>query len=97
VRGIENDSLDVEIGVDVPDGIESDEVVPVRTYPAVRAAVHEHRGPYEGLPAVYEPLRQWIVDHRLEPGEQTREIYPANPGNTANEQDYVTRVCWPVT
>jgi effector-binding domain-containing protein len=72
-------------------------VVSVRTYPTVRAAVHEHRGPYEGLPAVYEPLRQWIVDQGLEPGEQTREIYPANPGNTANEQDYVTRVCWPVT
>jgi DNA-binding transcriptional MerR regulator len=97
VRGIENDSLDVEIGVDVPDGIESDELVSVRTYPAVRAAVHEHRGPYQGLPAVYEPLRQWIVDHDLEPGEQTREIYPANPGNTSNERDYITRVCWPVT
>ena len=95
-RGIENDSLDVEVGVDVPEGTEGDELVSVRTYPAVRAAVYEHRGPHEGLPAVYEPLRRWIVDHGLEPGEQTREVYPANPSNTTNEQDYVTRVCWPV-
>jgi effector-binding domain-containing protein len=49
------------------------------------------------LPAVYEPLREWIVANGLQPGEQTREVYPANPGNTADPRDYVTRVCWPVT
>ena len=96
VDGIENDSLDVELGVEVPEGIEGDELVSVRTYAAVRAAVHEHRGPYEGLPAVYEPLREWIVAAGLRPGGQTREIYPANPANTADPREYVTRVCWPV-
>ena len=75
VDGIENDSLEVETGVEVPEGVEGDELVSVRTYPAVRAAVHEHRGPYEGLPAVYEPLREWVVASGLRPGEQTREIY----------------------
>ena len=63
----------------------------------MRAAVHDHRGPYEGLPAVYEPLSEWIVASGLQPGEQTREVYPANPGNTADPRDYVTRLCWPVT
>jgi DNA-binding transcriptional MerR regulator len=96
VEGIENDSLDVELGVEVPEGTEGDELVSVRTYPAVRAAVHEHRGPYEGLPAVYEPLREWVVANGLQPGEQTREIYSANPGNTADPAQYLTRVCWPV-
>jgi DNA-binding transcriptional MerR regulator len=97
VEGIENDSLDVEIGVDVPEGTESDELVLVKTYPAVRAAVHEHRGPYEGLPAVYEPLRGWIVANGLRPAGQTRELYPANPSNTSDPSDYVTLVCWPLT
>ena len=97
VLGIEHDSLDVEIGVDVPEGTVGDGLVSLKTYPAARAAVHEHRGSYEGLPALYEPLREWILANGLEPGEQTREIYPANPSNTTNEQEYVTRICWPVT
>jgi effector-binding domain-containing protein len=53
VHGIENDRLDVEVGVEVPEGTAGDEVVSVRTYPAARAAVHEHRGSYQGLPTVY--------------------------------------------
>ena len=97
VHGIENDSLDVEIGVDVPEGTVGDGLVEVKTYPAARAAVHEHHGSYAGLPAVYEPLREWILANGLEPGERTREVYPAHPNNTADERDYVTRVCWPVT
>jgi DNA-binding transcriptional MerR regulator len=97
VLGIENDSLDVEVGLGVPEGTIGNGPVSVKTYPASRAAVHEHRGPHAGLPVVYEPIRQWIVDHGLEPGEQTRELYVAHPNNTANEQDYLTRVCWPVT
>jgi DNA-binding transcriptional MerR regulator len=97
VEGIEHDSLDVEVGVDVPEGTEGDELVLLKTYPAVRAAVHEHRGPYEGLPAGYEPLREWIAANGFQPAEQTRELYPANPGNTADPRDYVTLVCWPVT
>jgi DNA-binding transcriptional MerR regulator len=97
VDGIENDSLEVETGVEVPEGVEGEDLVSVRTYPAVRAAVHEHRGPYEGLPAVYEPLREWVVASGLQPGEQTREIYAANAGNTSDPREYLTRVCWPVT
>ena len=97
VDGIENDSLEVETGVEVPEGVEGDQLVSVRTYPAVRAAVHEHRGPYEGPPAVYEPLREWVVASGLRPGEQTREIYVANPAGTADPREYLTRVCWPVS
>lgn len=59
--------------------------------------MHEHRGPYTGLPAVYEALREWILAQGLEPGAVTREIYVANPGNTTDEREYVTRVCWPVS
>jgi DNA-binding transcriptional MerR regulator len=97
VHGIVNDSLDVAVGIEVPEGTAGDEVVSVRTSPAARAAVHDHRGPHEGLPAVYEPLREWIVAQGLEPGEQTREIYLAHPENTADGKDYLTRICWPVT
>jgi DNA-binding transcriptional MerR regulator len=96
VHGIENDSLDVEVGLQVPEGIEGDDEVSIRVHPGGRAAVHEHRGPYAGLPAAYEPLREWIVAQGLRPGPETRELYIANPGNTADEQEYVTRICWPV-
>jgi DNA-binding transcriptional MerR regulator len=96
-EGIENDSLEVEVGVEVAEGTEGDELVSVKTYPAVRAAVHEHRGPYDGLPAIYEPLREWVVANGLQTGEQTREIYVAHPGNTSDPREYLTRVCWPVS
>ncbi len=96
VLGIVNDSLDVQVGIEVPDGVEGDELVLVRTVPAARAAVHVHRGPYEGLQAVYEPLREWILAHGLRPGDETYELHVANPGNTASAEDYLTRVCWPV-
>jgi DNA-binding transcriptional MerR regulator len=96
VLGIENDSLDVEIGIEVAEGTTGDELVSVRTYPAARAAVHEHRGQHAGLPAVYEALHEWIVANGLKPGEQTREAYIAHPGNTANEEDYLTRISWPL-
>ena len=97
VDGIENDSLEVEVGIEVTEGIEGDDTVSIRTHPGGRAAVHEHRGPYAGLPAVYEPLRDWILAQGLEPGVVTREIYVANPGNTGDEREYLTRVCWPVS
>ena len=97
VNGIENDSLEVEVGLPVSAGVEGDDLVSIRTHPGGRAAVHEHRGPHAGLPAVYEPLREWILTQGLEPGVETLEIYIANPGNTADERDYVTRVCWPVS
>ena len=97
VHGIVNDSLDVAVGIEVPEGTAGDEVVSERTSPALPAAVHDHRGPYEGLPAVYEPLREWIVAQGLEPGEEAREIYLAHPENTADAKDYLTRICWPVT
>jgi DNA-binding transcriptional MerR regulator len=97
VDGIENDSLDVEVGFEVPEGTVGGGPVSVRTDPVTRAAVHDHRGPYEGLSAVYEPLREWIVAHGLEPGQETREVYVVNPSDTSDQLDYVTRVCWPVT
>jgi effector-binding domain-containing protein len=97
VHGIVNDSLEVAVGIEVPEGTTGDEVVSVRTSSAARAAVHDHRGRYQGLPAVYEPLRKWIVEQGLEPGEQTREIYLAHPKNTADAGDYLTRICWPAT
>jgi hypothetical protein len=57
----------------------------------------DHRGPYEGLPALYEPLREWVIAPDLEPGEQTRQIYLAHPENTADRKDFLTRIRWPVT
>jgi DNA-binding transcriptional MerR regulator len=75
VHGIENDSIDVGVGFEAPEGTVGDGPVAVRTSPAVRAAVHEHRGPHDGLPAVYDPLRSWILDNGFDPGKEAREIY----------------------
>jgi DNA-binding transcriptional MerR regulator len=40
----------VEAGFPVAEGIEGDDALPVRTYPAATAATAEHAGPYDSLP-----------------------------------------------
>lgn len=96
VEGIENDALDVEIGFPVAPDVEGDGEVSIRVCPAARAAVLEHRGPHAGLPAVFEPLHGWILEHELDPGAPVREIYVTSPADTADESAYVTRICWPL-
>ena len=96
VEGIENDALDVEVGFPVAPDVEGDGEVSIRVCPVVRAAVLEHRGPHSGLPAVFEPLHGWIMEHDLDPGTPVREIYVTSPADTADESAYVTRICWPL-
>ncbi len=96
VEGIENDALDVEIGFPVAPGATGDDEVSIRVCPAARAAVLEHRGAYASLPAVFEPLHEWILERGFAPAGPVREVYATNPGDTLDESAYLTRICWPL-
>jgi len=71
--------------------------VSIRRYPAARAAVLEHRGRYEELPALYGPLEEWITAHGLTPSTPIRELYATNPNDTPDSDSWVTRIAWPVS
>lgn len=94
--GIVDDALDVEVGFPIGEPAEGDEFVSVRSYPAARAAVLEHRGRYEDLPGLYGPLEEWIRNQGLTPATPIREQYVTNPFDTADPEEWVTRISWPL-
>jgi AraC family transcriptional regulator len=94
--GIVDDALDVEVGFPIGEAVDGDEVVSVRMYPGARAAVLEHRGPYEELPRLYGPLEEWIRDQGLTPATPIREQYVKNPFDTTDPEEWVTRISWPL-
>jgi len=94
--GIEDDSLDVEVGFPIAQPVDGDEVVSVRSYPEAHAAVIEHHGRYEELPSLYGPFEEWIHEHGLTPATPIREQYLTNPSDTPDPDAWVTQIAWPV-
>ena len=96
--GIVDDAVDVEVGFPAASAsVKGEGAVSVREVPAARAAVLEHRGPYQELPALYQPLEDWSREHELTPETPIRELYVTNPNDTPDPQQWVTRIAWPVS
>lgn len=67
--------------------------IELAAYPATRAAVHVHVGPYDELPGLYPPFGAALAEAGYTPGAEQREVYETDPETTAPDQ-YVTRVIW---
>ena len=78
-------------GAPVPEGLEAYDV------PGGRAAVLTYKGPYSGLPGVYDYLYgTWLAGSDEEPGDHpSYEVYLNDPTNTAPD-DLLTEVCIPL-
>ena len=63
--------------------------------PGGPTAVTIHRGPYDGLHAVYERLMAWVREQGREPGAGPWESYVDDPTDM-DEADVRTKVCWPL-
>ena len=87
--------LNVATGWTVDGTTEPPAPIELAAYPAGRAAVHVHVGPYAELPAVYQELGPALVSAGLRPGPEPREIYESDPNEIEPEQ-YVTRIVWPL-
>jgi AraC family transcriptional regulator len=55
-----------------------------------------HRGPYEGLPATYTAIEQWIEANGFQAGGPPWESYVTDPGETPDPADWLTEVAWPL-
>ena len=73
------------------------EPIELATYPATRAAVHVHLGPYDALPDVYQRLGAELASAGLQPGREPRELYESDPEEVQDPQQYVTRIIWPLS
>jgi DNA-binding transcriptional MerR regulator len=89
--------IDAKVGWPVRTDDRPPEPIELVTYPATRAVVHQHVGPYSELSAAYRQLWEAMDAAGLEPGPDTRELYLSNPQEVPDPRDYVTQIVWPVS
>lgn len=98
------DQVDVEIGLPVARPL--DALRPLRELPAGDigaselpagpAAVATHWGPYDGLPATYGRLHDWIHAQGREDSLGPWESYLDDPDSVPDPADLRTEVCYPL-
>ncbi len=70
--------------------------IELAVYPATRAAVHVHVGPYDDLPDVYRQFGAALAEAGLQPGAEPRELYESDPAVVTDPAQYRTRIIWPL-
>jgi AraC family transcriptional regulator len=64
--------------------------------PAGPAAVATHVGPYQGLEATWNWLRERVHGLRRELGDDPWEVYFIGPGSGVDEAEWRTELVWPL-
>jgi DNA-binding transcriptional MerR regulator len=85
-----------EIGWPVEGHVEGRPPVEIKTYPASRALVFKHVGPYTELSRSYRLMSELMEENGLEPAGDPREIYDSDPEEVPDPNDYVTLIVWPI-
>ena len=85
----------VEAGWPTPPAIESNGIVGVHVFPASRAAVYDHHGPYTDLPGVSPKFIAGVAERGLEPSQAIRVVYLRDPAKHP-PKDLHARIVWPV-
>jgi effector-binding domain-containing protein len=87
--------IEVSIGVPLEHPVESIPEAELVELPGGPAAVHVYKGPYQGLPAIYPELAEWIRQSGYRGAESPREVYVSDPAVTPSGE-LVTEVIWPL-
>jgi DNA-binding transcriptional MerR regulator len=88
--------VDAQIGWFVDGDMQAREPIELVTFPATRALVMRHVGPYEELGRSYRLMAEAIEANGLEPVGPTREVYETDPEEVPDPNDYVTEIVWPI-
>jgi effector-binding domain-containing protein len=64
--------------------------------PAGLAAVATHGGPYQGLEAAWNALREWAGALGRPLGDDPWEVYVIGPGSGVDEAAWRTELVWPL-
>ncbi len=67
-----------------------------RRLPGGPHAVTIHTGPWTDIRTTYCGLFVWMADHGLQPGTPQRERYLADDRDTADHDDFITEIAWPI-
>lgn len=85
-----------EIGWPVPEDVDVSSPVEVTTYPATRALVAKHVGPYEELGRSYRLMAEAMEKRGLAAADDPVEWYESDPQQVPDPKDYVTMIEWPI-
>jgi DNA-binding transcriptional MerR regulator len=88
--------FETEIGWPIPDDAEAAAPAEVGTYPAARALVAQHVGPYTELGRTYRLMAEAMEERGLVPIDDPVEWYESDPQQVPDPKDYVTTIEWPV-
>lgn len=88
--------LSVEVCVPVTANAVGAEGIEVHELPAVEAATLVHHGPYDGLSASWQQLREWVRASGRTVAGPAREVYVTDPRGCA-PQDLRTELVIPLT
>jgi DNA-binding transcriptional MerR regulator len=88
--------LSPETGWPVPDDVPARPPIEVKTYPATRALVYKHVGPYTELSRSYRLMAEVMERQGLAPAGDPIEVYWSDPAEVPDPNDYVTFVEWPI-
>lgn len=91
---VDGPEIDVEAGFTVPTPIVAKGRVKPGELPECEAAVTLHVGPYEGLPAAQNAIRNWIAENDREPDGAPWELYLSGPEEPPSQ--WKTEVYWPL-
>jgi len=86
----EDGYFETEIGWPVPDDVEVEAPVEIAEYPAARALLMKHVGPYEELGRSYRVLAEQLEERGLTPASAPIEWYESDPQQVPDPKDYVT-------
>ena len=86
----------VEVCVPVTANAVKGEGIEVRELPAAEVATLVHHGPYDGLSASWQQLREWVRASGRTAGGPAREVYVSDPRGCA-PQDLRTELVIPLT
>jgi len=85
-----------ETGWPVAGDVEPRPPVEVKTYPATRALVYKHVGPFDQLGRSYRLMSEVMERQGLTPVGEPIEIYETDPEDVTDPNEYVTFIQWPI-
>ena len=87
-----NGSTEFEVGIPVATDQQGKDEIKFRGYPAMRVISALHTGPYENAGAVYEALKKYATDNKLETLPLSWEIYLTDPSQVKDPAKYRTNI-----
>lgn len=87
--------FDLQPGFFVAEPLQGQDDIALGVAPAAQAATTVHRGPYDGLPAAWQAVHDWVAAQDRTISQASFELYLNDPGELPPEE-WLTRIVVPL-